>query len=128
MFILFFQRNLNELDIISLMIISSRQTYETYAANTGDARFWGKNDKAKEFSTEEGKEETARYVNKPDLRLSDLGIGKFVPIQYPWNPKNSPNLCNNAGKAVDETGEVNANKDKNIYPGTGCDEFVFTKS
>ena len=105
------------------MIISSRQTYETYAHNTGDERFWGKNEE-KKFSDDE----TTRYVNKPNYRLSDLGIGKFVPIQYPWNPKNSPNLCNNAGKAVDETGQKNADSDKNIYPAPDCDEFVFTKS
>ena len=66
--------------------------------------------------------ETTKYINKPDLRLSDLGIGKFIPIQYPWNPKNSPNLCKDAGLAVDENG--NPGED---YPGVDCDEFVFTK-
>ena len=109
-------------------MISSRQTYETYAANKDDdtKKFWGKGASAGHNKFDEG--ESTRYVNKPDYRLSDLGIGKFVPIQYPWNPKNSPNLCNNAGKAVDETGQKNADNNKNIYPSPDCDEFVFTKS
>ena len=101
---------------------SSRQTYETYADPLNLEGKWTDN----KFAA--GENETTRYVNKPKLRLSDLGIGKFVPIQYPWNPKNSPNLCKNAGKAVDETGQKNEDNTKNIYPGTDCDEFVFTKS
>ena len=68
---------------------------------------------------------SSRYVNRPEYRLSDLGIGKFTPLQYPWNPKNSPNICRQAGKAVNEEGiEDLENGD---YPAIDCNEFVFTK-
>ena len=98
-------------------MISSRQAYETYAANKDDdnLKYWGSD--ASEGDDEFAVGETTRYVNKPDYRLSDLGIGKFIPIQYPWNPQNSPNLCKEAGKA-----------DSQGYPAPDCDEFVFTRS
>ena len=105
-------------------LISCRQTYETYAANKDDdnKKFWGKG--ASDGHNEFDAGETTRYVNRPDLRLSDLGIGKFLPLQYPWNPKNSPNMCRQAGKAVNEEGKEDPDGD---YPAEDCNEFIFTK-
>ena len=101
-----------------------RQTYETYAANKDDdaKKFWGKGDFLgyNKFS----EDEETRYVNKANLRLSDLGIGKFVPIQYPWNPANSPNMCQDLGMAVNQDG---VKDDKGSYPSPDCHEFLFTK-
>jgi len=59
----------------------------------------------------------ASYQNAENLRLSDLGIGKYIPLQYPWNPANSPNLCKMAGLTDDDG-----------YPLPGCDEYIFTKA
>ena len=54
--------------------------------------------------------------------LLELGMGL---IQYPWHPKNSPKLCQEAffvaNNWVDEgNGEG--------YPGEDCNEFEFTRS
>ena len=59
----------------------------------------------------------ASYQNAENLRLSDLGIGKYIPLQYPWNPAKSPNLCEIAGLTNDDG-----------YPLPGCDEYIFTKA
>ena len=73
------------------------------------------------YETDAGRE---TYVDKGNLRLSDLGIGKFIPLQYPWNPKNSPNMCQQIGLAVDETG---AQAVDGSYPHPDCHEFLFTR-
>ena len=95
---------------------SSRQTYETYADPLTPEGKWTDN----KFAADE----TTRYVNKPGLRLSDLGIGKFAPIQYPWNPKNSPNMCQQIGMAVDADGTQTLD---GSYPHPDCHEFLFTR-
>ena len=85
-------------------------------------RFWGKGSSKGDDKFDE--DELTRYINKPDIRLSDLGIGKFTPLQYPWNPKNSPNMCQQINLTVDATGAEDV---KGIYPHPNCTEFVFTK-
>ena len=97
---------------------SSRQTYETYADPLNLEGKWTDN----KFAA--GENETTRYVNKPKLRLSDLGIGKFTPIQYPWNPAGSPNMCQQVGKSVNEKGEADP---EGAYPAPECNEFIFAK-
>ena len=49
------------------------------------------------------------------------GIQKETKFEYPWHPKGSPNICEDAKKELGIHTYANGN------PTTECNEFVFTK-
>ena len=71
-----------------------------------------------------------KAVQEEKEKLLELGMGLN---EYPWNPKNSPKLCQEAfwvaSKEENNSNWVEKEDDtENGYPGVDCNEFEFTRS
>ena len=71
--------------------------------------------------------------------LRDLGLGKETQFSYPWNPSNSPSMCEKALEfldgdlwidTIDKDGKIMKDYNGKIIknPGEACNEFVFTRA
>ena len=68
--------------------------------------------------------EVTEIQNDPiKMTLRDLGLGRKTNFKYPWRPDQSPipNLCEKDIVGVNNMWDG----DK---PGTGCNEFIFTRA
>ena len=68
--------------------------------------------------------------------IRDIGLGKETKFKYPWNPQNSPSMCEEAQIQYDTIepkplpGEENYRAYWNWdwkYLGPDCNEFIFSK-
>ena len=68
-----------------------------------------------------------RYVKNlnENKLLRDLGLGRETNFKYPWRPDQSPipEMCKDPINGVNDMWDTGSN-----IPGTGCNEFIFTRA
>ena len=59
--------------------------------------------------------------------IRDLGLGKETNFKYPWNPSDSPIICEKAQELLAPGGDEYWNS-VGGYPGAKCNEFIFSQA